>query len=201
MGDPAISACTDLQVFQHFRAIQTLLESNYKKTDATEGTGEAAAAYCIIKDPAYAGYRMRWGMHVHSGPGIDQIWYKPGPVGNGRRNGSYLIVEAKGVGAMVGSTPWDVPPAIQNQMSIGWVYDRLMRMVHAGHQEAVDLCTDVDLDELPPILVRATNRQYYRCQYKGTATSAQLLGLVIEATWGQRGEFSYNIVEEFNYHV
>ena len=98
---PAILTSPDRELHNHFEHLACEMLVNWKGTDATEATGEAAAAFAVATEPQFAGYRMLWGKHMHSGAGIDQIYYNPTDDGGSgdRPDGTYLIVEAKGVGA------------------------------------------------------------------------------------------------------
>jgi len=55
---------------RHFEAVADLMENNVTRTDATEGTGEAAAALGVVVNKNHT-YKMLWGMNVHRGAGIE----------------------------------------------------------------------------------------------------------------------------------
>ena len=110
-------------VVSHFAVVKTKLVAAHKLTDIAEATGEAAAALCILRETrigtlTLAGFDMEWGMHVHSGPGIDQIWSR----NLGGRN-QYLIVEAKGPNQA--TSPNNFMPPDFDQMSIRWIMHNL----------------------------------------------------------------------------
>jgi hypothetical protein len=80
INDPAIKGHPCTEVPKHLNAVRMAMEANNKQTDATEATGEAAAAFAMCKHPTFSGSVMKWGMHVHSGAGLDQIWHNPTPL-------------------------------------------------------------------------------------------------------------------------
>jgi hypothetical protein len=202
--DPAItgSTCTELPL--HLAKIQTDLTANIKTTSATEATGEAAAALCVCR--RYPSAQMLWGAHVHSGAGIDQIWHLASSNPVLYPKGKYIIVEAKGVGAaLANKNDPDIPPAIQQQMSIGWVYHNLVTMERQNHAAAKKLMKDIGLTEElvsgNPFYYQYNKRpkSYYNCQHNASKQKAELWGLVVEASWTMAGQFNYKIVQDGQY--
>ncbi|MCM5680446.1 hypothetical protein M8A51_13005 [Schlegelella sp. S2-27] len=121
----------DTEAQKHFAEITRVMVSNHRPTDATEGTGEAAAAMAMLKE--HAGFKMRWGFHGHSGPGIDQIWVKEDTRG---RLAEVLIVEAKGPGASESENPF-MPPGFE-QMSARWIVHNLTTMMNAAANKPLE---------------------------------------------------------------
>ncbi|MDZ7714330.1 MAG: hypothetical protein U5L06_15085 [Rhodovibrio sp.] len=113
---------TDPCLTAHYQKATKMMTRPKTNTDATEATGEIAAAYAIGQDPQYAGFVMKWGLGQHAGAGIDQIWKR-----SDSTSITYLIVEAKGPGQ---SLRYDrfAPSGVDTQMSKGWIVDRLARM-------------------------------------------------------------------------
>jgi hypothetical protein len=98
------------------------------------------------------------------------------------------------------------PPAVQMQMSIGWVYHNLATMVRNGHAAAVDLMNDVGLTELllngGPYYANfgGVMKSYYSCQHTRANHKAKLRGVVVNATWSAAGQFGYSFTLQ-DYHV
>jgi hypothetical protein len=135
----------------------------------------------------YPGAKMKWGRHVHSGAGIDQIWKQEGSPA------TYYIVEAKGPGEQLRDNKHGPPPAIQEQMSLGWVMHNLVTMARqddAEYQIARDLMDDLGLQEA--LNARGgpyyegyggASKNYYACNYDASRKTARLIGVVITASW------------------
>jgi hypothetical protein len=174
------------------------LESTKKITDVTEATGEAAAAMCILEGTVLsglttAGFDMEWGMHVHSGTGLDQIWSRT-------QNGGlkqYLIVEAKGAGARASSGATGGPPPTIYQMSTHWIIHNLQIMRRSNQQIAVDILNDLKLNIIKrwPAYGGAAKSYYGVNPANPTSgqTTAELWGAIITANWLSDGMLSYSV--------
>ncbi len=110
---------------QHFASVTSQLEAAHSSARITEATGEAAAAMAVLKH--YPGFRMQWGMHCHSGAGLDQIWTLAAA---GANPAEVLIVEAKGPGAGLSDNSF-MPPDF-DQMSANWIVHNLATMMSAA---------------------------------------------------------------------
>jgi hypothetical protein len=210
--DPAVVNHPSPQLHLHLEQLAVETMENHKTTDATEATGEAAAAFAICKLPQYSGFLMYWGKHLHSGAGIDQIWYNPTAPALNRPKGTYLIVEAKGVNAQLGDDS-HAPPAVGKQMSTGWIYNNLAMMARNGHQIAIDLMNDVGLTEEyqlgsdPTMQVPyyyawgGASKSYYSCKHDPLAQQAVLKKVVVEAQWKLGGGFTYKVYDQKNIHA
>ncbi len=204
VSDPAITGSTCTQLPLHLAKLQADMEANIKNTSATEATGEAAAAMYICKK--YGGAKMLWGAHVHSGPGIDQIWHTVS-TNPQYSKGKYIVVEAKGVGAQLSyKNDQDIPPDIRQQMSLGWIYDNLVTMQRQNYQAAIKLMKDVGLTELldgkgNPFYFQYNKRptSYYKCAHNPATQKAELWAIVVEAMWTTAGQFSYKVVMDTKY--
>lgn len=178
----------------HFDAVADLMEANHKQVDATEGTGEAAAALGVLVNKSQ-GYRMLWGMNVHRGAGIDQIWGLPDS-NNAGRYADYLVVEAKGPGQSLNVDPHR-PQGIGSQMSHDWIIDNLARMAHAGHTLAGDILTAVGLTTHVPLHLKNYNggsKSYYAVNtHTPSIQAATLHGMVVTAKWSSGYALSYTI--------
>ena len=178
-------------VVSHFAVVKTKLVAAHKLTDIAEATGEAAAALCILRETrigtlTLAGFDMEWGMHVHSGPGIDQIWSR----NLGGRN-QYLIVEAKGPNQA--TSPNNFMPPDFDQMSIRWIMHNLETMSrnHAG--VAASILGDLNVTTG----VRWPNYQGAAKSYYGVTgttgpANADLYGVVVTAKWRADGMLRYS---------
>ena len=166
-----------------------------------EATGEAAAALCILNKSSLVdstanltltlqGFQMEWGLHVHSGTGIDQIWKRAA-------THDYLIVEAKGPGASLKDSPQDAPTNF-GQMGIRWVMHNIITMSgnqSASHQVARDIIRELGLTvgtrwPAGPANVQQGSKSYYGVTGAGVA-QAQLYGVVVTAKWKPDGLLSY----------
>jgi hypothetical protein len=183
--DSSITSGTDTELALHFNAITQNMMAKQSSSQITEETGEAACAMQMVK--RYPGAKMKWGRHVHSGAGIDQIWKQEGdPV-------TYYIVEAKGPGEQLRDNQHGPPPAIQEQMSLGWVMHNLVTMARQAGEEyqiARDLLDELGLQERlnergGPWYEAYGNasKSYYACNYDPAFKSARLIGVVITASW------------------
>jgi len=150
-----------------------------KPQDVTEAVGEAAAAMAVMT--AFPAYELLWGFDVHSGAGIDQIWWNADAA-----HPHYLVVEAKGPGASLGEGALDNPPGYE-QMEKLWVIDRLGRMRSGvGGPLANRILADLALD----ITVALPNynkgmKSYYGCaRSSGKLPTGTLSGLTVTAQWG-----------------
>lgn len=173
----------------HFAKVMMQLTSAHKPTDIAEATGEAAAALCILRQNtlsgggqtlSLAGFTMQWGMHVHSGPGIDQIW---------KHNNDYLIVEAKGPNQNLNPNSF-MPPGF-DQMNTRWVMHNLATMVNTGQVIATSIVNDLGLT----MGVRwphygGASKNYYGVTNAGMAIG-RLFGVVITAVWRPNGMLGY----------
>jgi hypothetical protein len=179
---------------RHFEAVADLMEANVTRTDATEGTGEAAAALGVVVNKNHT-YKMLWGMNVHRGAGIDQIWGLPDPANAGQYT-DYLIVEAKGPNQTLTVDPHR-PGGIGTQMSHDWIIDNLARMEVAGHAVATRVLTAVGLATHVPPLWRnyggATKSYYGVSAHNPPALAATLHAMVITAAWTGAGALTYNV--------
>lgn len=200
--DPAITGSTCTQLPLHLAKLKADMEANVKNTSATEATGEAAAALYICK--RYGGARMLWGAHVHSGPGIDQIWHTLSTNPVQYPKGKYIVVEAKGVGAQLSyKNDQDIPPDIRQQMSLGWICDNLVTMKRQNRKAAIDLMKDVGLVEQldskgNPFYFQYNKRptSYYKCRHDPASQQAELWAIVVEAMWSPAGQFTYKVVQD-----
>lgn len=118
---PALAQDPEAQ--KHFRAVTAQLEARHNSPMVTEATGEAAAAMAVLEK--YPGFVMRWGMHCHTGPGIDQIWISPGT----GALAEVLIVEAKGPNAGLNPNAY-MPPDFE-QLSMNWIFHNLASMMNS----------------------------------------------------------------------
>lgn len=162
----------------HFDAITQAMASPKKAQDITEAVGEAAAAMCVMAK--YPGYELLWGFDVHSGAGIDQIWWD-----QDASNPHYLVVEAKGPGAGLSSGALGNPSGYE-QMEKLWVIDRLGRMRSgAGATLANRILADLALDVVVALpYYNGGSKSYYGCQAaKGKVATATVSGLTVTARW------------------
>jgi hypothetical protein len=202
--DPAITGNTCPELPKHLKKIMDDMETPIKDTTATEATGEAAAALYMAK--MHAGSTMLWGAHLHSGAGIDQIWHSAKSSDLAKYpDGTYYVVEAKGVGAQLGYNK-SAPDEIKQQMSAGWVYHNLATMLRNDHTAAKTLMPAIGLQEE---LKNGTafysghggaSKNYYKCQHDPTKQKAELIGITVEAVWRPNGQFAYKVVDETKYH-
>lgn len=174
----------------HFAKVMMQLTSGKKPTDVAEATGEAAAALCILRQGnlagggvnlALAGFTMEWGMHLHSGAGIDQIW---------RNNHQYLIVEAKGPNQTLSLNHF-MPPHFE-QMSTRWIMHNLETMNRSGHTIARDILADLNVTtgtRWPNYQGAAKN--YYGVNAVNGAATGQLYGVVVTAVWRPDGMLGF----------
>lgn len=189
-------AVNQADVQSHFSAVKAQLVSAHNNTQICEATGEAAAALCILQQTSInnfslAGFEMVWGMHVHSGTGIDQIWKRA-------TTHDYLIVEAKGPGASLNQSPSGAPSGF-SQMGMRWVMHNLITMSRnpsANHQVARDIITELGLtvgNRWPagPTNVQQGSKSYYGVTGAGVA-QAQLYRVVVTASWQGDGMLSYS---------
>ncbi len=174
----------------HFLSVMMALSQPKKATDIAEATGEAAAALCILRKTnlqsggtnlKLAGFTMEWGMHVHSGAGIDQIW---------RRGNEYLIVEAKGPNQILSMNSF-MPPYF-SQMSTRWIMHNLATMDRQGHTIAQDILNDLALVHN----VRWPNhgggsKNYYGVSASGGIGAGRLFGVVVTSVWKSDGMLDY----------
>jgi hypothetical protein len=161
-------------VIAHFAAVRMKLESPPNPTAVTEATGEAA------------GFDMHWGMHVHAGAGIDQIWKRT--TITGRRQ--YFIVEAKGPGQLLNLNQW-MPPHFE-QMNTRWIMHNLQTMRLNSHQIAIDIIADLKLTmgtRWPGY--QGASKNYYGVTGTTGAPVADLYGVVITALWQPDGMLHY----------
>lgn len=201
---PAITGSTCTQLPSHLEKITADMVANVKDTSATEATGEAAAALYICT--RYGGAQMLWGAHVHSGAGIDQIWHCASTDPRYPK-GRYIVVEAKGVGAQLSNkNDADIPLAIQQQMSFGWIGHNLAKMRRKKHGAAIRLMKDVGLkEELDgddnPFYFQFNKRptSYYKCRHNPAKQQAELRAVVVEAMWTMAGQFHYKVIQDQQY--
>jgi len=170
----------------HFDAITTAMTTPRKGQDITEAVGEAAAAMAAMA--LHRGFEMLWGFDVHSGAGIDQIWWN-----NDSRSPCYLVVEAKGPNAGLSSGALGNPRGY-GQMEPLWVIDRLGRMRGgAGAAVADQILRDLALR----IIVAHPSfgggiKSYYGCvPDKGKQRIGTLVGLTVTARWQADGMLGY----------
>jgi hypothetical protein len=175
----------------HFDAIADTMYNNHKGTDATEGTGEAAAALAILSTPQFQGFDILWGFDVHAGAGIDQIWTRKLSVIHRRE---YLIVEAKGVNQSLNFNLF-APQIVGQQMSEGWIIDRLARMSNPlGAQilGEMGVTTYVPNSMSPQTL--GISKGYYGVQtYTPLAHTADIKTLVVQARWSPTWQFGWSL--------
>lgn len=188
--DPTGLNTSDTRLKAHFDAIATFMAANQKKADATEGTGEAAAAWAVGQN--YPSYTMVWGFAQHSGAGIDQIWKK-------QTNGvttDYLIVEAKGVGQ---STSTDIfqPPKVGTQMSLEWIVDRLARMSDPLGAKVLQRCGLTPYVQWP--YYGGGSKSYYGATHNASNQKVKLHGVVAAATWNAGPKLGYAISNQTTY--
>lgn len=181
----------DAEVRAHFDACTAFMVRNHKTTDATEATGEIAAAMGMLS--RHPGYAMLWGFHKHSGAGIDQIWWN-----QDQTHPRYLVVEAKGPGQTLSTNPfW---PTGYGQMEEDWVVDRLARMRSgAGQTLANRIIGELGIaihTAVPNYLGSSTS--YYGATM-GVQGPARLSGVTIAARWLPSGKPSYRVVSTHQY--
>ncbi len=127
-----------------------------------------------------AGYELLWEFDVHSGAGIDQIWWN-----KDTSNPRYLIVEAKGPTAGLSHGALGNPPGYE-QMEKLWVVDRLGRMRNGvGQQIANGILNALALDiTIAHPFWGGGSRSYYGCaaRKQGVATGT-VCGLTLTAKW------------------
>ena len=178
----------------HFNKVKLTLESPPQPTAVTEATGEAAAAMCILEGTTTiynvlttAGFEMEWGMHVHSGTGIDQIWSRTQP------SKQYLIVEATGPNAV--ASPGNGSPPSLYQMSTHWVIHNLEIMRRKKHQIAIDILNDLKLN----IIVRwpaynGSSKNYYGVNTAAPTSNQRFRTLrrSYQAQWQPDGMLGYS---------
>ena len=180
------------EVVLHFAAVKNQLVSAHNNTQICEATGEAAAALCILQKTSIsvlslAGFDMVWGMHVHSGPGLDQIWKRAG-------THDYLIVEAKGPGASLNASPMDAPSGF-DQMEIRWVMHNLITMSQNHHQVGTDIINELGLTTAtrwPASAYPAQGSKNYYGVTNAGAAQAQLYGVVVTSVWQGDGMLGYS---------
>jgi hypothetical protein len=188
---PAVQNATDGELKKHYNAIADFMAAAHKPTDATEGTGEAAAAFGVSQ--GYAGYEMVWGFHQHSGAGIDQIWQKKN---TGGQVTDYLIVEAKGVGQCLSQDQYQ-PPNVGIQLSQAWVIDRLSRMSDALGAQVL---RDVGLTsyvQWPHY--NGGSKSYYGAHHNPRNQTAHLHVVVGTAVWRVNGRFGVSLTGAATY--
>ena len=173
----------------HFEAVADLMEANHKVSDATEGTGEAAAALGVIVD-TNATYQMLYGFDTHRGAGIDQIWGLPNPL-NPALYTDYLIVEAKGPGQVLTDDPHR-PNGMRMQMSHDWIIDNLARMNDAIGDQVLN---DVGLaTHVAHAGYGGGSKSYYGvAAYTPATQTATLSSYVVTARWTPAGAFGFTI--------
>ncbi len=199
IADNAITSSSDAQLHQHLDAVKESMMIKQDTRQITEATGEAATALAMVK--RFPGAKMKWGMHVHSGAGIDQIWVDPSAQ-------AYYIVEAKGVGAGLTTGKMGPPPEICDQMSLGWVLDNLARMARQPGPEyeiAREVLDAMGLEETTNKNGGAfyanyggASKNYYACSFDPNGKSADMFGVVVNAIWNASG-LSYVVTDIFNY--
>lgn len=178
----------------HFDAIATTMYNNHKGTDATEGTGEAAAAFAILSTLKYQGFDIVWGFDVHAGASIDQIWTRKL---SGAHPREYLIVEAKGVNQSLNTNIF-APQIVAQQMSEGWIIDRLARMSNPlGAQilGEMGVTTYVPNSMSPQTL--GISKSYYGVRtYTPLNHTAVIKTLVVQARWSPTWQFGWGLSQE-----
>lgn len=191
---PQATGKTEVQ--GHFAAVKSQLVAAHNNTQICEATGEAAAALCILQKSSIntltlAGFEMVWGLHVHSGAGLDQIWKR-----STTTTKEYLIVEAKGPGASLNTSPMDAPSGF-DQMEIRWIMHNLITMSKNSHQVGQDIITDLGLVTATRWPASSNPAQGSKNYYGVTGTSrppvASLSGVVVTAVWQGDGMLSYSV--------
>lgn len=180
---------TTQKLRNHFDAIENFMRTNRKRSDATEGTGEAAAALGVLHH--YPGYEMVWGFGRHAGAGVDQIWKKQ----TGGVTTDYLIVEAKGVGQRL-SNAWFQPPKVGQQMSLEWIVDRLARMSNPIGNKVLTRCGLKVYTQWPHY--QGGSKSYYGARATGTRT-VNLYGVVIAAVWQAGPRLGFQLSHQVKY--
>jgi len=184
-----------VNVLAHFTAIKVKLESPPNPTAVAEATGEAAAAFCILSQQNLSntltllGFNMEWGMYIHSGGGIDQIWKRTDATTG---HNEYLIVEAKGPGQSLNLNTF-MPPQFF-QMSTRWIMHNLETMSRNHHQIAIDIITDLKLTMgVRWAHYNGASKSYYGVKSTTGPATAELYGVVITARWQPDGMLSYSV--------
>ena len=175
----------------HFDAIATFMEANRKRADATEGTGEAAAALGVVQ--TYPGYTMVWGFGRHAGAGIDQIWKKQ----TTGTTTDYLIVEAKGVNQ---GLSYDIfqPAQVGQQMSLAWIIDRLARMSDPIGDKVLTRCGLTAYNQWPNY--NGGSKSYYGARTDpNKAKTVSLHGVVIAAVWNAGPNLGFRVTNQVTY--
>lgn len=170
----------------HFDAITSAMTTPKKNQDITEAVGEAAAAMAAMT--LCPKFELLWGFDVHSGAGIDQIWWNNDPA-----NPSYVVVEAKGPNASLSSGALGNPPGYE-QMEKLWIIDRLAHMRSGkGAKVANQILNHLALDitaALPNY--GGASKTYHGCAAtKGKLPVGTLDGLTVTAQWQADGMLSY----------
>ncbi len=172
---------------KHFEHIAKVMRAGtISDRQATEATGEAAAALGMLKSTTHPGFKMLTGFHVHSGTGIDQIWGKPKQGKGATGYDEYMIVEAKGVNAT---------PRVDNfaeecgtQMSENWVVDRLGRMQSSQDKQSKKVANEM-VDALGLNLTQKSSKNIskkYWMRSGGLKKKRPTVGgIVFEAKWNK----------------
>jgi hypothetical protein len=134
---------------------------------------------------------MKWGMHVHSGTGIDQIWKR-----EGAKKNEYLIVEAKGPNASLKDVTPNAPDKFE-QMGIRWVMHNLIKMSKNNSDVANDILNELGLETGIRWPASSKNSRQGSTNYYGVIKAsdhpqASLYGVVVQARWDKTGRLSYN---------
>lgn len=179
---------TDGELPKHYHRAAEMTTRPKTSTDVTEATGEVAAAYVISHKTEFAGFKLEWGLGQHAGAGVDQIWKREDP-----SSITYLIVEAKGPGQALQTNRF-APIGVGQQMSKGWIVDRLARMLNGkGAVLAREIFDNMGATEIVPRQYTQQalggGKSYYAAAAKtaGSATTKTVVlqSVVATARWSK----------------
>lgn len=187
------NANRDIEVRKHFDTCTGAMITPKTSTATTEATGEIAAAMWVLSQNTYNGFKMVWGFHVHSGAGIDQIWYNNDP-----NHPVYLVVEAKGPGASLSQNLFQ--PTGYGQMEEDWVVDRLAHMKNNHATLYNQIVGDLGLT----IAVKHPNyngstKSYYHASQMANNRKGKMAGVTVEAKWLSSGMLSHKVASRHPY--
>mgnify|MGYP006432465147 CR=1 FL=1 len=193
---------TDGELPSHYRKATRMMERPKTSTDVTEATGEVAAAYAISQKPEFGGFKLKWGLGQHAGAGIDQIWRC-----EDRTSITYLIVEAKGPGQTLRRDRF-APSGVSQQMSKGWIVDRLARMLHGkGATLAQEIFDNIGAEATVPrqytqqVLGGGTSYYAAASRTGGSATTKHVVlrSLVATARWTRGPRLGASLTDRKSY--
>lgn len=187
------NANRDTEVRKHFDACTGAMMTPKTSTATTEATGEIAAAMWVLSQNAYNGFKMVWGFNVHSGAGIDQIWYKNDP-----NHPVYLVVEAKGPGASLSQNIFQ--PTGYGQMEEDWVVDRLEHMKTNHNALYNQIIGHLGLTiAVKHAHYNKGSKSYFHASQIANNRKGKMSGVTIEAKWLPSGMLSHKVASHHTY--